>query len=205
VFGRGAFSTDGLAALVQHYLGDLTTQQLLAKTGITSRLLAYHGAEGCGRWLDGLFWKCMLASSAIEVAFPSRFGFSDGGPVANNPVAWAVDAGAQEIMVVYTGGPVAEMPDEPITLDENTPEPGIMARDVAGSFLANITQINESQAEREVALARAKGVKVLEVYTKVAVPGSILDGDPAMLATRWALGQKAGLDAIAEAKTLGWV
>jgi len=205
VFGRGAFNTDALVALVKSVMGDLHTDQVLTKLGIQARSIGYSNKQGMGRMLDGLFWKFMLGSCAIEGAFPARFGFSDGGPIANNPVKWAIKAGAQRIIVVYTGGPCPEMPEDPVTMDEDTVDEPILDRDVIAGFLSNITQINEAQAERDIIVARTQGVEVLEVYTKKPVEGSILNFDPSVLATRWAQGQVAGQEAVAEAKAMGWL
>jgi predicted acylesterase/phospholipase RssA len=205
VFGRGAFSTDALLALVHNTMGELTTDQIMQKLGIKVRSIAYSNKQGMGRMLAGLMWKLMMASCAIEVAFPARFGLSDGGPVANNPVRWAIKAGVKQIVVVYTGGPVAEMPEDDLVLDATTVDEPILARDVAASFLANVTQVNESQAEQDIVDARAQGIEVLEVYTKSDVEGSILNFDPDVLATRWKQGQVAGQEAIAEATSMGWI
>ena len=205
VFGRGAFNTDALLRLVQDVMGDLTTDQVLAKLGITARSIGYVNKLGMGRLMAGLFWKFMMGSCAIEGAFPARFGVSDGGPVSNNPVRWALKAGAQQIVIVYTGGPTAEMPEDPYVMDETTEDEPILARDVIGGMLANITQINEAQAEQDIEAARAQGVEVLEVYTKKAVEGSILNFDRDVLDARWAQGEAAGRDAIAEAQAMGWI
>ena len=204
LWGRGAFSTDPLEALLREHLGDTNTNDVWGKLGIYYRALVYSNAEGRGRQVAGMLWHMAKASSAIEVAFPAHLGLSDGGPVSNNPVELAIELGVKQVAVVYCGSEPPPPNGSALWLDDSTPDPNLSAKQVAGSLLQNLTMINEDHAARAMQRAEAAGIQIVECYPRQQVPGSILEFRD-LDNRRWDLGQGAADMAIKDAKTLGWI
>jgi len=203
-FGHSAFDTSALRAMVKKYTGTMTTTDLEAKLGLIWRAVCYDNNRGCGRLLNGMLYHMAVASSSIEVAFPAWLGMSDRGPVANCPAQAAIASGAEQIAVIYCGSEGPQPNAEPLWLDEKTSEPRLLARDVAGSLLGNLTTINEAQAEISLQRAQSAGVQVVECYSRTPIQGSILQFvDPGNV--RWDQGTAAAALAIADARTLGWI
>jgi predicted acylesterase/phospholipase RssA len=201
--GAGAFDNSPLRGMVRKYVGTTTTADLEAKLGVTWRAMCYHAGEGRGRFLNGQFYHMAVASSSIEVAFPAHLGLGDGGPVANCPAIAALDAGARQVVIAYCGSEGPDPTDDALWLDDTTQDPKMLAKQMAGSLLGNLTTINEAQADRELDRAEAAGVQVVRCYSRTPVVGSILQFvDPGDV--RWNQGLAAAELAIADAKAYGW-
>jgi predicted acylesterase/phospholipase RssA len=200
--GQSAFDNSPLQALVKKYMGDTSTKEIEEKLGIIYRARAYHNEEGQRRILAGMLRHMALCSSAIEGAFPPHLGFSDGGPVENNPAGDAIDAGADEILVVYCGAESPRPNDEAFWLDDFTPPAAMKTGvQVCLGVLSNITTINEAMTEARLEKFEKAGGKVVECYSRVSVPGSILDFSKQ---GRWDLGANAAELAAIDAAKLGW-
>lgn len=204
VWGLSALSTAPLEALLRGILGEATTDQVDA-IGTIFRAMTYDNGRGAGRIVKGKLWRMAKASSAIPVVFPAHLGLSDGGVVANNPVTLALDEGCDKIILCYCGPEIAPMPTEELWLDDSASDPQTKSLAVAVSILQNISQINESLAERllndAVKAGRCKAIEVWPNKTGDEL-GSILDFRK--LFGRWEAGDKAASIAIEKAKSANW-
>ena len=204
LFGKSAFDNSPLKALLKKYTGTLTTKDLEDKLGIIWRAVCFSAMEGRGRLLEGMFYHMAVASSSIEVAFPAHLGFGDGGPVSNCPGISAIEAGADQIIIVYCGAEGPTPSQDPLWIDDKTPDPKMSALQMAGALIGNLTTINEASTDRELDRAEKSGVQVVRCYPRTPVEGSILQFvDPT--GARWKQGQDAAALAIADAKKLGWI
>ncbi|HTB21602.1 MAG TPA: patatin-like phospholipase family protein [bacterium] len=204
VLGQGALDNGPLKALIKRYASKTTTNDLEARLGIVWRAQCYHNGEGRGRLMNGMFYHMAVASSSIELAFPAHLGLSDGGPADNCPAGYAIQGGAEKIVVIYCGSDGPAPTDAPVWVDDSTPEPGLSAKQVGRSLLENITNINEAEADEELDRAEAAGTQVVRCWSRTPVTGSILQfEDPDMV--RWNQGVAAAMLALADAKAYGWV
>lgn len=206
LFGVSVVDQQPLWNLLEQRIGNLTTDDLWVKCGIRLQARGFDSAAGMGRVYEGELWMLAALSSAIELVFRPFKGISDGGPVDNCPADLAIQAGFKRILVVYCGpeGPLPEL--TPVWIDSQTPAPTPPpARQVAGSLLANITQLNESVTDRNMADWSQDGGQLAEAYpAKDTNMGSILDFSIEAQGPRVAAGIAAGKLALERIASLGW-
>jgi predicted acylesterase/phospholipase RssA len=207
LFGKSGLNQQPLWDLLKANLGDLTAADVMQKLGIEVLVRGYDSVAGMGKVFNGQLWRMAAASSAIEVAFKPMLGISDGGPVDNAPSDLALNRGFKKILIVYCGAenPIPDF--APVTLDDSTPEPqGVNAREIAFSLFNNMTNRNESIEEERLKLFVSGGGQLVEAYPAQGSDlGSILDFSSAAQVPRVAAGHAAGLLALEQAKSLGWI
>lgn len=202
LLGTGACSTDALAALVTKILGGWDTDKIMSLGGFDLCVRALNYGAQRGDTLRGDLAAMALATSAIEGIFPRRWGYGDGGAVDNEPLDVALNAGADQVLVVYCGPEnpvVAPRPATILRVTDKPPAPSTGLKD-ALAVLASITAMNEDLVDQAAGRAEAGGVQVIHCFP-TASTGSALDFSPRSLYER---GQKEAALAISQAKALGW-
>ena len=202
LFGPAACSTDALAAMVTKILGGWTTDQILDRAGLDLCVRALNYGAQRADTLRGDLAAMALATSAIEGIFPRRWGYGDGGAVDNEPLDVALNAGADQVLVVYCGpeDPVpAPRPATVLRVTDTPPAQSTGLKD-ALAVLGGITATNEDLVDQAAGRAEAGGVQVIHCFP-TASTGSALDFSPRGLYER---GLAEAARAISQAKALGW-
>lgn len=199
-WGPGALDRSPLEKLTLNALGDLTTDQVRAKTGIELLVRAYDYKAGQVRSLQGSLRDMALATSAIEGAFPSWQGFGDGGASDNAPIDVALARGANQIMVVYCAPDDPRAPDDPYIIGPVGAQTHGTGLNNVLRLMQNITKANEAIVAQQAQAAIAQGLQLVECYPPTDT-GNFLDFRERGL---WARGLAESAPAIAAAKALGW-
>jgi predicted acylesterase/phospholipase RssA len=195
-----AFSSEPLQGLVSEVFGDLTTEEIEKVTGIKLRVRACKAKS-----VDTLYGRLKdmaLCTSAIEGVFPPHLGYSDGGAVDNAPIGYALDQGAEQVIVVYCGPEDSSKPTEDVRVGPETPVPSTdTGIKLLLDYLQGVVERGESDADREAQDARERGVEIIDCYPPEQT-GSSLDFRPRGL---WERGQAEGNQAVLVAQNLGWL
>lgn len=202
LMGPAACSTDALAALVTKILGGWDTDKIISLGGFDLCVRALNYGAQRGDTLRGDLAAMALATSAIEGIFPRRWGYGDGGAVDNEPLDVALNAGADQVLVVYCGpeDPVAApRPATVLRVSDTPPAQSTGLKDALG-VLGAITAMNEDLVDQAAGRAEAAGAQVVHCFPPSST-GSALDFSPRGLYER---GQKEAALAITQAKALGW-
>ena len=203
MWGTGLFSTDPLRALAKDIFGNVTSKDIEQACGLKLLVRAFNYEAGVVHSLNGKLFDMAIATSAIEGAFPSHLGYGDGGAGDNCPIDVALNYGADQIVVIYTGPEMPEPLREPIWLDcDNRGDAKrYTGLEAVKEVAEHLVGANEDLIDQAAQRAIAQGVQIVDCYP-AAPTGDVLDFTKRGL---WERGHDEAFPAIAAAQIFGWI